>query len=173
MDTDVIVVGAGPAGLAPRQSRMKKPRLELESVTIRFGGLTAVSEVNLDVADEEDGTDANGNPRNASSFEGYFSVDIRGPPSHPGKLRFSDFSNPGLNFGDVFHAELGAKAEVNLDLGFACPGEGAVAWASPIGRSTAGTPARRCGCSRDWSADGRSTRNSSATRRSPVVRCAE
>ena len=32
---------------------MKKARLELESVTIRFGGLTAVSEVNLDVADEE------------------------------------------------------------------------------------------------------------------------
>jgi len=71
------------------------------------------------------GVDANGNPRNASTFEGFFSVDVRGPPGHPGKLRFSDFGNPGFSIGDAFHAELGARAELNLDLAVSFDGNAA------------------------------------------------
>ena len=70
----------------------------------------------LDASDESDGVDANGNVRNPSSFSGYFTVDVRGPPSHTGKLSFADFSSAGFDLGDAFHAELGAVADVNLDL---------------------------------------------------------
>ena len=70
----------------------------------------------LDASDESDGVDANGNVRHPSSFSGYFTVDIRGPPSHTGKLSFADFSSAGFDLGDAFHAELGAVADVNLDL---------------------------------------------------------
>ncbi|NOS70945.1 MAG: LEPR-XLL domain-containing protein [Verrucomicrobia bacterium] len=61
----------------------------------------------LDVGDDAD---------DPSSFVGYFSVDIRGPASHPNKLKFSDFSLSTFSFSDAFAAQLGAIADVNLDL---------------------------------------------------------
>ncbi len=40
--------------------------------------------------DESDGKDARGSHREHSLLTGDFFVDVRGPPSHPGKLRFAD-----------------------------------------------------------------------------------
>lgn len=60
--------------------------------------------------------DVNDDSDDPSSFTGYFSVDVSGPSSHPGKLKFSDFSSSTFTAGDAFSAQLGAIADVNLDL---------------------------------------------------------
>ena len=58
----------------------------------------------------------------ASSFTGYFSVDVRGPASHPDMLKFSDFSSSAFSLSDAFDAQLGAIADVNLDLAISFQG---------------------------------------------------
>lgn len=70
----------------------------------------------LDVADD---------PDDPSSFAGYFTVDVRGPGSHPGKLRFTDFNASTFSFSDAFSAQLGAVADVNLDLAVSFQGDAA------------------------------------------------
>ena len=67
----------------------------------------------LDVADDSD---------DPSSFTGYFNVDVRGPASHPDELKFSDFSSSTFNLSDAFDAQLGAVADVNLDLAVSLQG---------------------------------------------------
>ena len=85
---------------------------------VTIPGLSAGGELfflQLDVSDDSDGVDANGNPRNPSSFEGFFSVNLKDPVGSGNKLTFADMSSSGFSFGDFIDAELGAKAEVNLD----------------------------------------------------------
>ncbi len=79
----------------------------------------------LDVGDESDGVDAMGNPRSSSSFSGFFSVNVRGPSSHPSRLTFADFTGSGFSLGDAFDAQLGATAGVHLDLAVSFDGNAA------------------------------------------------
>lgn len=64
------------------------------------------------VADESDGRDANGSPRNSTLFEGHFAVDIF---DVDGRLTFSEIIGGGFNLGRAFSVELTATAEVHLD----------------------------------------------------------
>lgn len=72
-------------------------------------GLTAAGELlflQLQVAD-----DAN----DPSHFTGQFAVDLK-DPNGDGKLTFAEITSSGTQFDDIIEAQLGAEAEVNLDL---------------------------------------------------------
>jgi len=60
----------------------------------------------LDVADDA---------KSPSIFSGQFTVDLT-DPNGDGKLTWAELTSGGTSFGDLFHAELGADANVNLDL---------------------------------------------------------
>ncbi len=76
----------------------------------------------LDVSDESDGKDMQGNPRASSSFTGGFIVDLKDPVGSGDKLTFADMKS-GLNFKKFVDAKLGAKADVNLDVAVSFGGE--------------------------------------------------
>lgn len=59
--------------------------------------------------------DINDNADSPSLFEGFFKVDLR-DPNNDGKLTFAEMSSGGTQFGDIVKAQLGADANVNLDL---------------------------------------------------------
>ncbi|MBI2924677.1 MAG: carboxypeptidase regulatory-like domain-containing protein, partial [Verrucomicrobia bacterium] len=77
----------------------------------------------LEVSDEADGHDAQGNARDPSSFSGHFSVNLRDPVGAGNKLTFADMSSAGFDLEDFVDAELGATAEVNLDLAVSFDGD--------------------------------------------------
>ncbi|MBL9139058.1 MAG: M10 family metallopeptidase C-terminal domain-containing protein [Verrucomicrobiales bacterium] len=86
---------------------------------VTIPGLNAKGELlflQLDVADDSDGKDLKGNPRNPSSFVGYFTVDLKDPIGSGNRLTFGDLTNPGLNVSKLVDAEIGATAEVNLEI---------------------------------------------------------
>ncbi|MCC6232526.1 MAG: M10 family metallopeptidase C-terminal domain-containing protein, partial [Verrucomicrobiales bacterium] len=65
------------------------------------------------VSDEDDGFDAQGNPRQSTSFEGAFAVDLF---DVDGRLSFSEMVGGGFNLGRAFVVELTATAQVHLEL---------------------------------------------------------
>ena len=77
----------------------------------------------LDVADDSDGKDANGNERLPSSFAGYFSVNLKDPFGSNNHLTFSDLTNSGLTVAKLVDAQIGAKAELNLDIAVSFGGD--------------------------------------------------
>lgn len=77
----------------------------------------------LDVSDEADGKDAQGNDRAPSSFAGYFSVNIRDPVGSGNRLTFADLLSSGVEFDDIIESELGARAELNLDFAVSFAGD--------------------------------------------------
>ncbi|MCC6231526.1 MAG: hypothetical protein IT580_02725, partial [Verrucomicrobiales bacterium] len=98
-------------------------RLEFK---ITIPGLNAKGQLlflQLDVSDDSDGKDANGNVRNPTSFIGYFSVDIKDPIGSGNKLTFADLLNPGLSVSKLIDAELGATADVNLEIAVSFAGD--------------------------------------------------
>ena len=93
---------------------------------VTIPGLSASGELlflQLDVSDDSDGTDALGNPRNPSSFAGYFSINIKDPLGSGNRLTFADLLSSGVAFDDVIEAELGAIAELNLDFAVSFAGD--------------------------------------------------
>src|SRR6185369_8180632 len=60
----------------------------------------------LDIADNAD---------SPSLFDGHFAVDLM-DPNNDGKLTWAEMTSGSTSLGEILHAELGADAEVNLDL---------------------------------------------------------
>lgn len=91
------------------------PELLLEfKVTLpsfSFGG--ELFFLRLDVADEADGKDLTGKPRNPTLFSGGFSIDILDPIGS-GKLTVGDILASGLD--EIVDADLSATAQVHLDI---------------------------------------------------------
>ncbi|MFO1501735.1 MAG: hypothetical protein U1G07_25725 [Verrucomicrobiota bacterium] len=78
----------------------------------------------VEASDDRDGVDANGRRRDPSSFSGYFIVDLKDPIGTDGKLTVGDMTS-GRSLGDFLSAQLGATAEVNLDLDISFGGSAA------------------------------------------------
>ncbi|MSU60792.1 MAG: LEPR-XLL domain-containing protein [Pedosphaera sp.] len=70
----------------------------------------------LEVLDESDGVSLAGDPRESSHFTGYFSVDLKDPVGSGNKLTFGDMTSSGFSFDKFIKAELGAEANLALDL---------------------------------------------------------
>jgi Ca2+-binding RTX toxin-like protein len=93
---------------------------------VTIPGLNATGELfflQLDVGDESDGQDAQGNPRDPSMFSGFFSVNLKDPVGSGNKLTFADMGSSGFDLDDFVAAELGAEAEVNLDFAISFDGD--------------------------------------------------
>jgi len=68
----------------------------------------------LEVSDESDGVDANGNDRDPSSFGGTFSINLIDPGGGD-RLTFAEMGSSGFDFDDFVDFDLEAGAEVNLE----------------------------------------------------------
>ena len=90
--------------------------LEIE-FKVSVPGLSTTGELfflQLEVADESDGKDLTGKPRESTMFTGTFSVNIKDPVGSGGKLTVGDILVSGLN--EILDADLEASAEVHLDV---------------------------------------------------------
>ncbi len=84
------------------------PELVIEFLA-EIPGLHAGGELlflQLDVMDD---------PDDPSFFRGFFEVDLRDPDNN-GRLTFAELTSSGTRFGDLIDANLGAEADINLDL---------------------------------------------------------